>query len=118
MNPLAMILNLRDNPDIIEKYKEYHRAVWPEVIAGLRGIGVSNMKIFLRGRRLFMYLEVPHDFDPVRDFPRYMESPRARQWDELMRGFQEQVPEAAPDEWWASMEEVFDIDWRPREKVP
>ena len=28
-----------------------------------------------------------------------------------MRGFQVQVPGAAEGEWWASMEEAFDIDW-------
>ena len=34
-----------------------------------------------------------------------------REWDELMRGFQEPVPGAKPGEWWAGMEEVFDLDW-------
>ena len=111
MKSLAMTLNLRDAPGVVEEYKRYHRAVWPEVLSGLRDIGISKMKIFLSGRRLFMYLEAPDDFDLGRDFPRYMESPRAREWDELMRGFQEVVPEAGPDEWWVAMEKVFDIDW-------
>jgi L-rhamnose mutarotase len=69
------------------------------------------MKIFLHGRRLFMYLEASDDFDIARDFGRYMSSERAQEWDALMREFQEPVPGAAPDEWWAPMEEVFDLDW-------
>ena len=111
LKSFAMTLSLKDDPDVIEEYKKYHRAVWPEVLAGLRNIGVSRMKIFLRGRRLFMYLEARDDFDLGRDFPRYMESERAREWDVLMRGFQEPAPEAAPGEWWAPMGEVFDLDW-------
>lgn len=111
MKSLSMTLDLKDDEGGIEKYKEYHKSVWPEVVDGLRKIGVSKMKIFLSGRHLFMYLEVPDDFDPIRDFPRYMESTRAREWDEIMRGFQQRVPEASSDEWWSSMEEVFDIDW-------
>ena len=107
----AMTIKLKDDADVIAKYKEYHRNTWPAVLEGLRRIGVSNMKIFLHGRRMVMYLEAADDFDLERDFPRYMESPRAQEWDALMRDFQEPVPEAAPGEWWAPMEEVFDLNW-------
>ena len=40
-----------------------------------------------------------------------MASELAKEWDALMRQFQEPVPGASPDDWWAAMEEVFDIDW-------
>ncbi len=114
MKSFAMTLNLKDDPAVIQRYKEYHRAVWPEVLAGLRRIGISKMKIFLRGRRLFMYMEAHDTFDPVRDLPRYMETERAREWDALMRGYQEPLPEAAPGEWWSQMQEVFDLAWGAR----
>ncbi len=110
MRAFAMTLGLRNGPGVVEEYTRHHRAVWPEVLAGLRGIGITKMKIFLRDRRLFMYLEAGDDFDPARDFPKYMENPRAREWDDLMRGFQEPVPGAKRGEWWAGMEEVFDLD--------
>ena len=113
MKSFALTLDLKDDPELIAQYKARHRAVWPEVTAGLRGIGIKRMKIFLLGRRMFMYIEAPDDFDPARDFAGYMDNPRAKEWDDMMREFQERVPEAAGDEWWASMEEVFDIDWFP-----
>lgn len=112
MKSFAMTLNLKDDPGVIEKYKEYHRNTWPEVLDGLRGLGISKMKIFLHGRRLFMYLEAPDEFDLERDFPSYMaQSPRAQEWDALMREFQERVPGARANEWWSPMEEVFDLYW-------
>jgi len=111
MKTYGMTLDLKEDPDIIEKYKEYHRAVWPEVISGLHDLGISKMKIFLGGNRLFMYLETPDDFEPGRDFPKYMKSDQAKEWDELMRTFQQKSPAARPGEWWANMEEVFDIEW-------
>ena len=64
MKSYAMALDLRDDAEVIERYKEYHRAVWPEVLDGLKSIGISKMKIFLRGSRLFMYLETPGRFRP------------------------------------------------------
>ena len=111
MKAFALTLGLRSRPGVVEEYTEYHRAVWPEVLEGLRGIGIAKMKIFLHNRRLFMYLEAGDGFDPAKDFPKLMEDPRGKEWDELMRGFQEPVPGAKPGDCWAGMEEVFDLDW-------
>jgi L-rhamnose mutarotase len=106
-----MTLDLKDDPEIRSKYVEYHRAVWPDVLAGLRGVGITGMKIFVHGPRLFMYLEAEDGFVPDRDFLKYMETGRAREWDELMRTFQQPVPGASPGDWWSEMDEVFDLDW-------
>lgn len=110
MKSYAMALDLRNDAEVIERYVEYHRSVWDEVLNGLKSIGISKMKIFLHGSRLFMYLEVPDDFDLERDFQRYTEaSPRAAEWDALMREYQVRVAGAKAGEWWAGMEEVFDL---------
>ena len=111
MKSFAMALNLKDDAETIRVYKEYHRAVWPEVLQGLRDVGISKMKIFLLGRRMFMYFEAGDDFDPTRDFQQYQSTERAREWETLMRGLQERVDEAGSDDWWAPMEEVFDLEW-------
>ena len=69
-----------------------------------------GMTLNLKDDRLFMYLEASDDFDLHRDFPRYAETQVAKEWDDLMRINQEPVDEAKPDEWWAAMEEVFDLN--------
>ena len=78
MKAFALTLGLRSGSGVVDEYTAYHRAVWPEVLEGLRGVGISKMKIFLHERRLFMYLEAGDDFDPTRDFPRLMEDPGER----------------------------------------
>jgi L-rhamnose mutarotase len=108
----GLTLNLRDGPGVAERYREAHRSCWPEVVSRLREIGVRRMWIFLSGRRLFMVVEADEGFDPARDFPRALDDPRYREWDVLMRTLQEPAPEAAEGEWWAGMEEVFDLDWQ------
>ena len=110
MPRFGLTLNLKDDPDIIEQYKTYHRNVWPEVLDSLREVGITQMDIYLIGNRLFMAIDTVDDFDPVHDFPRHLEMhPRCREWDVLMRNFQERVPEAKPGEWWATMEKVFEL---------
>lgn len=110
MPRFGLTLNLKDAPDVIEQYKTYHRNVWPEVLDSLREVGITQMEIYLLGNRLFMAIDTVDDFDPVHDFPRHLGiHPRCREWDVLMRNFQERVPEAKPGEWWATMEQVFEL---------
>jgi L-rhamnose mutarotase len=109
MRSHGLTICLKDDPEKIQAYKEYHRAVWPEVLERLGEVGIRNMRIFLRGRRMFMYVEADDAFEPRRDFARINEDPKSREWNELMAGLQERAPEAASDEWWAPMELVFDL---------
>jgi L-rhamnose mutarotase len=104
-------INLKDDPEIIRRYVEYHRAAWPEVEAGLRGIGIRRMLIWMLGRQLFMFMETEDDFDLARDLARYEKStPRIEEWQTLMASFQEPVEGANPGEWWARMELVYALE--------
>lgn len=107
----GLTLNLRDDTAAIERYKRHHREVWPVVVESLSRVGITEMKIFLQGRRLFMYIAAKDGFDPDRDLPTLMEDPRYAAWEELMRTMQEQLPEAGQDEWWMRMELVYDLEW-------
>lgn len=107
-----MAMDLDPDPDRIAEYEAHHRAVWPEVVAGLRGIGIRQMRIYRCGSRLFMTCEVPVGFDPVRDYQTYADDPRCREWDALMRTYQRQVPSADPEAWWTPMDPVFELPLR------
>ncbi len=109
MRAFGLTLCLQDDAAKISEYRRYHQMVWPEVTARLRECGVHQMQIFLRGRRMFMYLLASDDFEPARDFARINEDPFSTRWNELMATLQERAPEANPDEWWAPMELVFDL---------
>ena len=113
MQYYGMTLGLRDDEAGIARYRAEHASAWPQVIARLREVGVTEMRIFLLGTRLFMYCETVDGFDPATDFARCTDDPTYRRWDELMRTMQERVPEAGPGEWWAMMECVFDLGWTP-----
>jgi len=111
MKCFGLTLCLQDDPAKIASYKDHHQKVWPGVIARLREVGVHEMRIFLRGTRMFMYIKTTDNFDPRRDFARVNEDPISKEWNELMGTLLERAPEAAPDEWWAPMEQVFDLNW-------
>ncbi len=110
MKVYGQTINLKDDPEIIRRYVEYHRAVWPEVERGLKSIGIRRMLIWMLGRRLFMMIETDDGFDPDRDFPRYEKSdPRVEEWQALMASYQEPVADAPPGAWWARMQLVYSL---------
>jgi L-rhamnose mutarotase len=55
-------LHTRLKPGSEERYEEYHAAVWPEVLEGMRRVGVSKWVIFRDGLDLFHYVEC-EDYD-------------------------------------------------------
>jgi L-rhamnose mutarotase len=110
MKAFAQALDLKDDPRLIAEYVRHHRRVFPEVLSALREIGISRMRIYLLGSRLFMYFEAPESFDPARDYQRYANDPRCREWDSIMRTYQQPAPGAKAGEWWAPMECVFDLE--------
>ena len=57
-------LDLRDNPELIAEYRRRHSAahVWPEILAGIREVGILEMEIYILGTRLVMIVETPADF--------------------------------------------------------
>ena len=111
MKAYAQALDLVDDEEKIAEYDRWHRSVWPEVVEALRGIGISRMRLYRTGTRLFMYFEAPDDFDPERDYQGYAEDPKCRKWDELMREYQRRIPSADEGgEWWTPMTLVFDLE--------
>lgn len=108
MRTFAQAIDLIDDPERIARYVDHHRAVWPEVTEGLRRIGIRGMRIWRGGDRLFMVIETDDDFDPAR-YQEYAKDPRTREWDALMRSFQRRTTFAREGEWWARLEEIFDL---------
>ena len=64
MKQYGRTINLKNDPDTIERYLEHHRAIWPEVARGLKAIGIQRMLIWKLGRQLFMFMETTDEFDP------------------------------------------------------
>lgn len=55
-------LHTRLKPGVEERYEQYHRSVWPEVLAAIRRVGITRYVIFRDGLDLFHYIECD-DYD-------------------------------------------------------
>jgi L-rhamnose mutarotase len=102
-------LELKDDPELIREYMEWHAKVWPEVLEGIKKVGILDHEIYIHGNTLFMILVTPVDFDFDRQMSKLATLPRQAEWEEFMSKFQKSDPSASSSEKWVRMERIFKL---------
>lgn len=104
-------LDLKDDPALIAEYRKRHceNEAWPEILEGIRSVGILEMEIYILDNRLFMIVETPLDFDWDEAFARLATLPRQEEWETYMSIFQVARPGATSAEKWRMMERMFHL---------
>lgn len=102
-------LDLRDNPELIRKYREAHdpEHSWKEIRDGIREVGILEMELYILGSRLFMIVETPLDFDWDTAMARLATLPKQEEWEAYVAQFQKCAEGSTSDEKWQMMERMF-----------
>ena len=99
---------LQVRPDRIQEYKRRHAAVWPEMLRALHDTGWHNYSLFLRADGLLIgYVETP-DLEAARAGMAATEV-NAR-WQAEMAELFVDLGDAAPDEVFLVLDEVFHLE--------
>lgn len=106
----CLTLDLKDDETAIAEYKRYHVKIWPEVKQSLFAAGVVEMEIYLLGTRMFMIMDVDDSFSLSKKAAMDMANAKVQEWEAIMHGFQRQLPDARPDQYWMVMDRVFSLD--------
>jgi len=104
-------LDLKDDPELIAEYRKRHSEAeaWPEILNGIREIGILEMEIYILGTRLFMIVETPLDFDWDSAMNKLATLPLQAEWEEYMSIFQVSEPGASSAEKWKLMDRMFHL---------
>ena len=104
-------LDLKDDPELISEYRKRHteNEAWPEILQGIRSVGILEMEIYILDNRLFMIVETPFDFDWDEAFARLATLPRQEEWETYMSIIQVARPGATSAEKWRMMERIFHL---------
>src|SRR5215471_4266622 len=94
---------IRLDPGQIDRYKEYHRDVWPEVLDMIRRANIRNYSIFLKDDYLFAYYEY-HGRDHGADMAAMAADAKTKEWWSIMMPMQRPLDTRKPGEWFAEME--------------
>lgn len=98
---------LRIKAEAVDDYTREHRRVWPELLAKLKAVGISDYSIFRRGQDLTLVLRVD-DFEKAWD--ELDRDPVNRKWQQFMAPLFEEVPDKRDAERFAMLEEVFYLE--------
>jgi L-rhamnose mutarotase len=107
MKRFGQIIGIK--PENVEKYKDYHASVWPEVLHMIKQCNISNYSIFHKNGLLFAYFEYTGN-DFAADMAKMASHPKTIEWWDIMMPMQEPLNNRDESEWWANMEEVFHLD--------
>mgnify|MGYP002725788965 CR=1 FL=1 len=104
-------LSLYDDPELIERYKQYHAPgqVWPEITQGMKDVGILDMEIYLQGNVLFMIMETTPSFDHDDAMEALARRPRQSEWEQVMNQFQNSHAATAEGKW-IPMERIYMMD--------
>lgn len=105
------MLDLRLSDDLIAEYRRRHSrdGVWPEIVAGIRQVGILEMELYLLGNRAVMVLETPDGLDLDAAMEQLATLPRQQEWEDYMSLFQNADKGATSAEKWQPMERVFHL---------
>ena len=110
MKKYCLALDLKDDVDKINEYKDYHQNIWPEISKSLKDSGILNAEIYNTGNRLFMIIEVDKTFSFEKKLKMDLENPKVQEWEELMWNYQQALPQSKKGSKWVLMDKIFDLN--------
>jgi|SRR5690606_31819360 len=108
----CLALDLKDDPKLIEAYKDAHRKenFRAEITSSIRDAGVTNMEIYLTGNRLFMIMEVDETFSFEKKAEMDAENDKVQDWETFVGIFQQVLPWAKQGEKWVLMDKIYALE--------
>ena len=103
------MMDLKLDDTLAREYVRRHAQgeVWPEILEGIRSVGILEMEIYLLGNRLFMIVDVPVDFEWDSAMERLATLPRQQEWEDFMAIFQQCNEGDKATDKWQMMDRIF-----------
>ena len=105
----CLALDLKDDPQLIAAYDEYHQSVWPEIIESIKLSGIQSLEIYRVANRLFMIIEASSEFSFENKAAMDAKNEIVQQWEKTMWEYQQALPIAKPGEKWILMQKIFSL---------
>ncbi|KAH8776964.1 hypothetical protein BGZ57DRAFT_358104 [Hyaloscypha finlandica] len=109
---VAQIVKLK--PECVEKYKECHAKVWPEVLKQIKDCNIEDYSIFHDPETHILFASFKYvGYNYAGDMERMRDNPKVQEWWRMTDSYQESfVPGAKSSAegepaWWKGVEEVF-----------
>ncbi|NPD82513.1 L-rhamnose mutarotase [Prevotella sp. PINT] len=104
-------MELKDSEELIRRYCEAHDELHmrPEVLAGMREVGILEMELYRLGTQVVMIVDAPEDFDWDTAMAKLAQLPGQDDWEAYVAQFQQCNPTDTSDQKWKMMDRIFRI---------
>ena len=109
MKRYCLTLDLKNDPELISQYEQFHKEVWPEIISSIKESGIVSMQIYRYETRLFMIMEVNDDFSFEKKQQADNSNAKVQEWEELMWKYQQPLQGSVAGEKWKLMDKIFEL---------
>jgi L-rhamnose mutarotase len=103
----CLAVDLKDDPQLIEEYENYHQQIWDEIKKSIADSGIINMEIYRTGNRMFMIIETDENFSFQKKAAMDNNNQKVEDWEQLMWKYQQPLPWAKEGEKWVLMKKIF-----------
>lgn len=107
----VQVLGLKNDPKLIEFYIDAHKTtnIWPEIVEGIRKVGILNMEIYLKDANLVMIIEASDDFDFQSAMKKLAFMDRQQEWEEYVGRAQACEENSTSAGKWKMTEKIFSL---------
>lgn len=104
-------MELKNDSRLIAEYEFRHSEgeLWPEILQGIRQVGILEMEIYRWENKLFMIVETPIDFDWNTAMAELATLPRQQEWEDYMSIFQQCKEGDTAEDKWKMMTRIFHL---------
>jgi Uncharacterized conserved protein len=110
MKSYCLTLDLKNDPQLITEYEQYHQQVWPEVKKSIFDSGILSMEIYRFQNRLCMIIETNDDFSFERKAEMDSQNIKVQEWETTMLKFQQLIPGTEASAKWVEMKKIFSLN--------
>jgi len=110
MKRFCFAVDLKNDPELIVEYEQYHQQIWPEITASIREAGITAMEIYRIENRLMMIMDTIDSFSFEAKAAADAGNEKVQEWERLMWNYQQALPLAKPGEKWILMNKIFDLN--------
>ncbi len=107
---VLLTANLVDDAHLQREYLDYHSTQfekWPEVSNGFCQANFQQLLVYKNGRQLMLVISIPKGSSLDELNPKTIENnPRANDWNELMKKYQEGINGTSPGETWVILNPI------------
>ena len=110
MKKYCLALDLKDDPESIRTYIQWHQNVWPEIEESIKESGIQTMEIYRVENRLFMIILTSDEFTFENKKHMDESNPIVGKWEKMMDKFQQKIPGTKKGEKWRIMENIYTFE--------